>query len=74
MYAWASMSASSVLRISGPKELGGIGDIKSQGSIQAKETGRDEEDIIKEVSKTAFLVALQLLNACPSYIAQQAEM
>ena len=55
VYAWASMSASSVLRISGPKELGGIGDIKSQGSIQAKETGRDEEDIIKEVGKNRLL-------------------
>ena len=50
------MSASFVLRIFGPKELGGFGDIKSQGSIQAEATGRDEDDIIKEVSKNCFLI------------------
>ena len=55
VHAWVSTSAFSVLRRYGPKELGGFGDIKSQGSIQAKETGRDEDGIIKEVSKTAFL-------------------
>ena len=51
VYAWSCMSASFVLRIFGPKELGGFGDIKSQGSIQAEATGKDEDDIIKEVSK-----------------------
>ena len=56
VYGWLSTSAFSVLRIFGPKEFGGFGDVKSQSSIQAKETGRDEDDIIKEVSKKNCLL------------------
>ena len=74
VYAWISTSAFSVLRLFGPRELGGFGDMKPQASIQAKETGKDEDDILKEVSKTCLLVALQVLKACPSYIALEAEM
>ena len=73
VYAWISTSAFSALRLFGPKELGGFGDIKPQASIQAKETGEDEDDILKEVSKTCLLAALQVLNACASYIALEAE-
>ena len=68
MYAWVSTSAFHVLRIFGPKELGEFGDIVSQASIQDEVTGRDEDDIIKEVSKSCLLIA-QVFNACLSYIA-----
>ena len=59
VYAWVSTSASSILRIFGPKDLGGYGDMKPQASILAKETGRDVDDILKEVSKSCHLVTLK---------------
>ena len=58
VYAWVSTSAFSILRLFGPKELGGYGDNRLQASIQAKETGKDDNDILREVSKDCFLVAL----------------
>ena len=55
VYAWVSTCASSVLRTFASKEFGGFGDVQAQASILAKEAGRDEDDILKEVGKNCLL-------------------
>ncbi|KAF8583155.1 glycosyltransferase family 1 protein [Ramaria rubella] len=53
IFAWQWAYCSSVLRISGPEELGGVGDVASVARKQAEATGGQYEAILDELYRPA---------------------
>jgi hypothetical protein len=59
--AWVVVNVFMALRISGPEELGGIGDVPAKARILAEKTGRNEKDLMDEVT-LSFTLSRLLLN------------
>lgn len=48
--AWDSGAAFATLRLFGPEELGGLGDLPAKANLLAEATGRDIREVIHEVN------------------------
>ena len=60
VFAWDTGAAFATLRLFGPEEYGGLGDVSANASVLAEPNGRDIEEIIHEVN---ILLACDFSNS-----------
>lgn len=71
--AWYPGASFSSLRLFGPEELGGLGDIPAKAKALSEATGRDMEDIAYEVFLNPLFAFFQFLISESSCLILQAE-
>ncbi|KAF9486599.1 UDP-Glycosyltransferase/glycogen phosphorylase [Pholiota conissans] len=65
--AWLSSTASSVIRLCGPQEYGGLGGSDAQIEAEAQRTGRPFEEIAEEIYRTANGSIINVAGIPPMY-------
>ena len=53
---WAVTNAFMTLRLFGPEEIGGLGDVLAKARAVVEQTGRDEREVIEEVAVYTSIV------------------
>ena len=65
--AWSAVNAYLALRLFGPEELGGIGDVLAKARAVVEQTGRDEKEVIEEVAVYSSIVWIPNLTVLWSF-------
>ena len=65
--AWSAANAFLALRLFGPEELGGIGDVLDKARAVVEQTGRDEKEVIEEVAVYTSIVWIPNLTVLWSF-------